>query len=202
MIDLDELKQLALDASAGPWCTHPNGTSVWQGESYDSEGTGNQGLVAQVTVDKRGVTNAAFIAAASPSVVLALLQLVAAPTGLRSVADSKQLLEVARRAIEDALVELRDSRISIGIRNNGLVIREQDGTESPIIRFGPEDAVRIGLMAIADSLSVATVPKAAARDPMDLVICGTYGCQNLKQRLAAFCGPCGAEYLEDPEAFK
>jgi hypothetical protein len=40
------------------------------------------------------------------------------------------------------------------------------------------------------------------RDPMDLVLCKTYGCQNLKHRLAVFCGPCRAEYAEDPEAFK
>lgn len=39
-------------------------------------------------------------------------------------------------------------------------------------------------------------------DPMDLIICDTYGCQNLKHRNAVFCSPCAAEYRDDPEAYK
>jgi hypothetical protein len=35
------------------------------------------------------------------------------------------------------------------MRNNGLVIKERDGTDSTVIRFGPEDALKIGLRAIA-----------------------------------------------------
>ena len=58
-------------------------------------------------------------------------------------------LEVARKAIEDALVEWRDNRLSEPLRGNGLVIREKDGANSNIIRFGPETAMRIGLGAIA-----------------------------------------------------
>ncbi len=58
-----------------------------------------------------------------------------------------ELLEVGRKAIEDALVEWRDSRLA-EIRNNGLVIKEKDGKDSSIIRFGPEAALRIGIEAM------------------------------------------------------
>lgn len=67
------------------------------------------------------------------------------------IASDRRLLEVARKAIEDVLVDFRDSRISL-IRGNGLVVRESDGTESHIIRLGPEDAMRIGLKAITSHL--------------------------------------------------
>ncbi len=40
------------------------------------------------------------------------------------------------------------------------------------------------------------------RDPMDLALCGTYGCQNLKHRLEIFCSVCAFDYAEDPDAFK
>lgn len=73
--ELDDLEALARDASRGPWCLHPNGSSVWQGDEYDSEGTEPQALVANVPLDESGVSNAAFIAAASPDVVLGLLEL-------------------------------------------------------------------------------------------------------------------------------
>ena len=68
--------------------------------------------------------------------------------GLLALSEDRELLEVARKAIEDVLVDFRDSRIS-QIRGNGLVIREFNGDESHIIRMGPEDAMRIGLRAIA-----------------------------------------------------
>jgi hypothetical protein len=35
--DLDALEALAAAASPGPWCMHPNGTSVWTGPEYDSD---------------------------------------------------------------------------------------------------------------------------------------------------------------------
>jgi hypothetical protein len=56
--------------------------------------------------------------------------------------------EVARLAVENTLVELRDSRISVLNRGNGLVIREFDGSESSVIRMGFETALRIGVEAI------------------------------------------------------
>jgi len=70
----DDLEALARDAASGPWCLHPNGSSVWQGDEYDSEGGAPQALVAQVTLDKFGVENAAFIAAANPARVIELLE--------------------------------------------------------------------------------------------------------------------------------
>lgn len=70
---------------------------------------------------------------------------------LRELADDDEALwQVARRAIEDDLIEFRDSRLSMPLRNNGLVVKEKDGTPSDLIRFGPEIAVKIALRALAD----------------------------------------------------
>ena len=72
--------------------------------------------------------------------------------GLRAIADDPELLwNVARRAVEDELIEWRDSRRFV-LRNNGFVVKEQDGSDSSIIRFGPETGVRIALLALADHL--------------------------------------------------
>ena len=67
----------------------------------------------------------------------------------RILAD-ESLVEVGRKAIEDRLVEFRDSRLSCPLRGNGLVIREFDGQPSNIIRFGPETAITIALQAILE----------------------------------------------------
>lgn len=72
---------------------------------------------------------------------------------LRRLADDNNLIyDVARRSVEDALVDLRDSRISIIGRNNGLVIREKDGEESSTIRLGTDMAIAIALRSIADHI--------------------------------------------------
>ena len=71
---------------------------------------------------------------------------------LRKLAESPELLEVGRKAIEDALIEWRDSRLSCFTRNNGFVVKEKDGTPSHIIRFGPEHGLKVALEAIADHL--------------------------------------------------
>ena len=71
---------------------------------------------------------------------------------LRALANDSQLLEVARCAIEDQLISMRDSRIATVGRNNGFVCKEKDGKPSDIIRFGPETGVAIALAAIADTL--------------------------------------------------
>ena len=76
---------------------------------------------------------------------------------LREIAGSEKLLEVARKKIEDVLIEWRDNRLSQFDRGNGLVIREADGKDSSVIRLGPEDAVRIGLLVIADHLNAEEV---------------------------------------------
>lgn len=70
---------------------------------------------------------------------------------LREIIEDDCLLEVGRLAIEDELVRCRDDRIQ-EIRGNGLVIKERDGTATSIIRFGPETALRIGLVAIEEFL--------------------------------------------------
>lgn len=70
---------------------------------------------------------------------------------LCEVANNPDLLETGRRAVEDALIELRDLRIAVP-RNNGLVCREQNGNDSHIIRMGSETAVRIAILAIAERL--------------------------------------------------
>jgi hypothetical protein len=71
---------------------------------------------------------------------------------LSDIAENEELLEVGRKTIEDTLVEWRDNRLSSFLRNNGLVIKEKDGTDSHVVRFGPETALRIGLRAIAERL--------------------------------------------------
>jgi hypothetical protein len=74
-------------------------------------------------------------------------------TVLRELADDRELLwNVARLAIEDELVDWRDRGLMQPLRNNGLVIRYKDGTPNEIIRFGPETAVRIALLALAEHL--------------------------------------------------
>lgn len=71
---------------------------------------------------------------------------------LDSLADDGELLyNVARKAIEDELIEWRDSRLFV-LRNNGFVIKEEDGSDSHIIRFGPETGVRIALKAMAQHI--------------------------------------------------
>lgn len=73
-------------------------------------------------------------------------------TALRELADDEVTLwNIARLAIEDELVKWRDDRMFV-LRNNGFVIKEEDGTPSNIIRFGPESGVRIALRALADHI--------------------------------------------------
>jgi hypothetical protein len=59
-------------------------------------------------------------------------------------------LETARLAIENVLVEMRDNRMSLFGQGNGLVIREQDGKDSSIIRLSIPNALRIGLNAVEE----------------------------------------------------
>lgn len=72
---------------------------------------------------------------------------------LEKIADDEALLEVGRQAIEAALIEWRDNRISEPFRCNGLVIREKNGEDSHVIRMGPEHALRIGLKAISEHIA-------------------------------------------------
>ena len=73
--------------------------------------------------------------------------------------ENRELLELGRKAIEDVLVEWRDNRLSELNRGNGLVIRERDGKDSSVIRFGSETALRIGLEAMLQALKQSTLKK-------------------------------------------
>ncbi|RTL05206.1 hypothetical protein EKK58_08645 [Candidatus Dependentiae bacterium] len=75
---------------------------------------------------------------------------------LSEIYNNRELLEVARKAIEDELIVWRDDRTSMLNRRNGLVIFERDGSPSSIIRFGAEDALVIGLKAIEKHLNDRT----------------------------------------------
>jgi hypothetical protein len=72
---------------------------------------------------------------------------------LLEIADNSELLEVARLAVEDELIERRDDRVFV-LRNNGLVVKEIDSTPSAVIRMSSEDAISTGLKAIAYKLGV------------------------------------------------
>lgn len=74
------------------------------------------------------------------------------PAAIRSLAEDADLLEAGRRAVEDVLIDYRDSRLSMPFRGNGMVVREKDGQASSIIRLGTEDVLRIALKAIADRM--------------------------------------------------
>lgn len=66
------------------------------------------------------------------------------------VITNDRLCEVGRKAVEDELVEMRDGRIFMIFRANGLVVYEPDGAPSSTIRFGMEHALKIALRAILD----------------------------------------------------
>lgn len=55
-------------------------------------------------------------------------------------------LEAARKAVEDVLVDFRDSRISV-FGGNGFVIREKDGKDSHIMRLRTREGLAIGIKA-------------------------------------------------------
>lgn len=63
-------------------------------------------------------------------------------------------LEAGRKAIEDTLIEFRNSRISMLNAGNGFVVREKDATPSSAIRLSTAAGLRIGLLAILASLGV------------------------------------------------
>jgi hypothetical protein len=64
----------------------------------------------------------------------------------------EQALEVARKAVEDVLVEFRDRRISVLNCGNGFVVREPDGQDSSVMRLPTRDGLRIGIKAYLSAL--------------------------------------------------
>jgi hypothetical protein len=58
----------------------------------------------------------------------------------------------AHLAVEDRLIELRDARISVLGPGNGLVIKERNGADSPIMRMGTREAVELALQSLRPRL--------------------------------------------------
>jgi len=77
------------------------------------------------------------------------------PEELRALAAEPIAIEHARAAIEDRLIEWRDSRLFI-IGGNGLVVREADGKSSSVIRISTRDAITMTLQVLADFLEKET----------------------------------------------
>lgn len=73
---------------------------------------------------------------------------------LTELAGNAELIEVARQAIENELIDRRELGLMV-MRGNGFVVRHKDGGESPIIRLSTDDGLRIGLRAIATYLSAS-----------------------------------------------
>lgn len=73
---------------------------------------------------------------------------------LRQLAEDPDTLTAVHLAIEDQLIDMRDSGMFMGYGNslpaNGLVVREADGSPSDIIRMGTRHAVTAILWALAD----------------------------------------------------
>jgi hypothetical protein len=63
-------------------------------------------------------------------------------------------LTAAHLAVEDALIDFRDSRIGILGCANGFVVNERDGTPSSIMRLGTREGLSIGIKAYLDGLTV------------------------------------------------
>lgn len=64
-------------------------------------------------------------------------------------------LTAAHLAIEDTLVDLRDSRIGVLGRANGFVVNERDGSPSAIMRIGTRDGLRIAIRAYLEAVNGA-----------------------------------------------
>ena len=74
------------------------------------------------------------------------------PDELQKIADDSKLMKAACLAIDVALCECRDRRISRPFRGSGLVVKDANGEDNGVVRMGPAEAMRIGLLAIAKEL--------------------------------------------------
>jgi hypothetical protein len=61
-------------------------------------------------------------------------------------------LTAAHLAVEDVLIDMRDSRMGVLGRANGFIVNEKDGTPSSIMRLGTRDGLRIGIKAYLNAL--------------------------------------------------
>jgi hypothetical protein len=74
-------------------------------------------------------------------------------------------LTAAHLAVEDALVDFRDNRISVLGPANGFVIRERDGQPSGVMRLGTRDGLRIAIKAYLAALDGDIDPRVPRRAP-------------------------------------
>jgi hypothetical protein len=70
-----------------------------------------------------------------------------------SPAIDETALTAAHLAIEDALVDLRDARVSVIGPANGFVIKERDGQLSDVMRLGTREGLRIAIKAYLDDIN-------------------------------------------------
>lgn len=82
---------------------------------------------------------------------------------LRRIADDPELMTAVHLAVEDHLIELRDSGMIIGgpsgLPANGFAVRNKDGSPSEIIRLGTRLGIQYALNALAariDSQEITT----------------------------------------------
>jgi hypothetical protein len=61
-------------------------------------------------------------------------------------------LEVARKTVEDALIEMRDSHMFM-IGGNGFHVRNRDGSESSIMRMSTAMGLEVGIKAYLGALA-------------------------------------------------
>lgn len=74
-------------------------------------------------------------------------------------------LTAAHLAIEDALVDFRDNRISVLGPANGFVIKERNGDPSGVLRIGTRDGLRIAITAYLAALDGEIDPRIPQPDP-------------------------------------
>lgn len=109
-LDLDALEALVRAATPGPWCEHPNGTSVWTGESFDSASTSaGDHLLNATAVDSHAVANVALVV----ELINAAPQLIAAARELEKVHAQLRFLYS-----KGCCVRLQDGRVAT---LNGLI---------------------------------------------------------------------------------
>jgi hypothetical protein len=71
---------------------------------------------------------------------------------LRELAERPEMMTAAHLAIENELIEMRDSGIFIGPHANGLAVKNKDGSPSPVIRMGTRMAIQMILRVLADQV--------------------------------------------------
>ncbi len=64
---------------------------------------------------------------------------------------NKDALEVARKAVEERIIEMRDSGMFM-LSNNGFVCNSFDGTPSSIIRLSTAFGLQLGIEAYMEAL--------------------------------------------------